>query len=436
DYTVTLTAWFGSSSTTTTFSGSQAVVNRSESEFGAGWWLAGLDRLFVSSAGALLVESGGDSLWYAADGSGGYLSATGDARFATLVENGGGDFTLTAKSGETWNFSSLGLLTSVVDTNGNTVEFDYTDADSDSVADELAQITDPFSRTTDLSYSGGLLDSWEDFAGRVVTFGYDSGRLATVTLPDPDGGGVLASPEIDYAYDGSTGLLTGITDSLSHATTFAYDAASLRLATVTNPDSSTRELSPVLTIGLASGSGNSLTAPADAIGTLTDERDQEWTFTTDSLGDVRTSTDPLGNTTTIDYDQRGLPFRVTQADPDGSGPLASPVTLLGYNALGDNVLVVYPGGATASRTFDATLHRVLTETDELGRTWTYTLDAYGNVATAEDPAENTWSFEYDAGGRTIGVTSPDPDGAGAQSAAVTEFEYDAYGRLITQTNAD
>ncbi len=79
DYTLTLTAWIGGTSYARAYTGSQAVVNRSSSEFGGGWWLDGLDKLVTNTNGALLVQGNGDTLWFSSNGSGGYNKAAGDS---------------------------------------------------------------------------------------------------------------------------------------------------------------------------------------------------------------------------------------------------------------------------------------------------------------------------------------------------------------------
>ena len=136
DYTLTVAMTIGGVTTSQSFSGKQAVVNRSASEFGSGWWLDGLHRVIDSSAGALLVQGNGDTLWFAKSGSD-YLHADGDTSYSTLVKTGGNTFTLTTKTGIVANFSTAGLLTSIVDTNSNTTSFAYADRNSDSIADEL-----------------------------------------------------------------------------------------------------------------------------------------------------------------------------------------------------------------------------------------------------------------------------------------------------------
>lgn len=143
DYSVELTANGFMGSTSHTYSGSQNVVNRESSThpFGRGWQLAGLDELVVDSSGALWVQSDGTALWFADDGSGGFLDAEGDVTFSTLVENVDNTFTLTTKNGYELNFDAAGKLTSREDRNGNTVTYGYTSG-------LLTSITDPFSRST------------------------------------------------------------------------------------------------------------------------------------------------------------------------------------------------------------------------------------------------------------------------------------------------
>ena len=136
DYTMTVATTIGGVTTNQAFTGKQAIVNRSASEFGSGWWLDGLHRVIDSSAGALLVQGNGDTLWFKKSGSD-YLHADGDTNYNTLVKTGGNTFILTSKTGIVSNFSTAGLLTSIVDTNSNTTSFAYADRNSDSIADEL-----------------------------------------------------------------------------------------------------------------------------------------------------------------------------------------------------------------------------------------------------------------------------------------------------------
>ena len=425
DYTFTLTAKYtGSSDVVQTFTGSQAVVNRNASEFGRGWWLAGLDRLVTSSAGAMLAKANGDGLWFKKTGSV-WEHALGDTSFSTLTQSGS-NYVITSKTGNIANFNSSGYLTSIVDPNSNTWSYAYNGSN------QLTTITDPFSRTYSVTYTSGYATSITDFASHSSTLAYSSGKLTSVTLPDPDGGGAQSAPVYAYGYDGTTSLLNSFTDPRSNATNYAYNSTSKRLSQVTHPDAKTWTLVPVQTIGLKTGTGNSLTAPSAAQGTITDEVGSVWSFRVDRFGNTTEFTNPISSVTTTLRDQNGLPVKITEADPDGGGSLSSPITRLGYSDTGDLLRQLNPDLTPLTFTYNS-LHRPLTVTDEVGRVTTMTYDTYGNMLTRVDNAGNTWTYTYTSRGLVDVETSPDPDGAGSLAAYVTDNTYDSYGRVTTKT---
>jgi RHS repeat-associated protein len=429
DWTVELTANFTGSSASRSYSGKQAIVNRNSSEFGRNWWLDGLDQLVISGSNALLVRGNGDTFWFAGDGSGGYLKAEGDLTYSTLVKNGDNTYTLTDKWGNKQNFGTTGLLTSNVDKNATTTSFSYTSG-------KLSSITDHWSRSHSLSYTSGLLSSLTDLASRSVSLSYTSGKLTSVTQADPDGGSSLYAPVWAYAYDGSTSLMTSRTlpdpddgGSASGAvTSFSYNSTSRRLSTITNPDTSTWTLVPSQTQGLKTGSGNSIYKPSDVDAKYTDERGKNWKFITDRLGNVTQLITPIDGSTTgttvWEYDQNGQIFRLTEADPDGGGSLTSSVTKFGYDSSGDLRKQLNPDTTTLTWTYHSTHHMPLTAVDEMSRTTTFTYDSYGNMLTQQDNAGNTWTYTVNARGQVTSEQTPDPDGAGQLSAATTSYAYD------------
>jgi hypothetical protein len=109
DWSMTLEAFFGETSINRTYSGKQAVVNRADSPFGPGWWLEGLDQLFVYSDGALLVEGDGRTFWFKHNGTN-YNRAEGDLSFATLTDSGS-QFEVVDKWGHKRVFNAAGYLT-------------------------------------------------------------------------------------------------------------------------------------------------------------------------------------------------------------------------------------------------------------------------------------------------------------------------------------
>jgi len=413
------------------YEGSQHVVNRGASThpFGRGWQLAGLESLVIESEGVLWVRDDGAALWFAEDGSGGYEAAEGDVAFASLVEASGA-YTLTDKHGNESHFDSTGKLTSREDRNGNTITYTYSSG-------LLVQITDAFERDTTFTYTGGRLTAVTDFAGRTATLTYDTtnGRLTKITQPDPDGAGALAAPETEFTYDSSSHRLTKVTDPLDRETQYAYGSHG-RLTTITNSDSSTRTLAALQTIGLPTGtSGNSLTS-ANPQGTLTDERGKQWKFRTDRFGNLVEWKDPNNNQTLTERNADGLPVRVTEQDPDSSGPLAAPVTILGYDESGNLVSRENGNHKVRMWTYTGTFNHVASETDELGETRSFSYDSNGNLTSATDELGYVTAYEYDAQGLVTSITTPDPDGAGPLSAAETTFDYDGDGRLETITYPD
>lgn len=439
-WSMTVTANYTGSTSSTTYSGYHAVVNRTGSEFGKGWWLDGLDRLVTSGSGALLVRGNGDTLWFLDTGSGTYAKAAGDTEFSTLVKNGNNTFTLTSKHGMVENFGTTGLLTSRVDPNSNTFSYAYTDGDSDSVSDELYTITDPYSRVLQtLAYSSTRVSTITDVASHATSLAYTSGQLTSVTLTDPDGGGALAAPVWAHAYSGTTNLMTTTTDPRSKVESYTYDATSLRLSRVDEPITNQYTLlTPVQTYGLKTGTGNALVETVNPLGEFTDEASKNFRFQMDRFGNVLSFGNYVSGSSTdvtdTSRDPSGLPYKILQ--PAISGNRYQ--TLLGYNSVGDLLKIIHPDTTTETFTYQTTFHDVLTAVDELSRTTTFTYNSTGNELTRADNAGNTWTTSY--GSRTDGlpvsITSPDPDGAGGLSAYVTGFAYDSAGRLTTTTNAD
>ena len=435
DYSLSVGTTISGVTTYQTFTGKQAIVNRTASEYGANWWLAGLDRLYDSSAGALLVQGDGNTLWFAKSGAN-YLHAAGDTSFSTLVKNGGNTFTLTAKTGEQSNFSTLGLLTSWVDTNANTTSFAYADRNGDSIAAELISITDPFGRVTNLNYTSGKVSSIAHFSGRTTSLTISSGNLTGYTLTDPDGAGPLTAPAFAFSY-AAAGKLSTRTDAAAYTTSYAFGASDGRLRTITHPDSSTWQLIPSETIGLPTGtSGNTLKKPSDVQASITDERSHLWKVRTDRFGLITQSTTALGFVTNVTRDADGQPIMVTEPDPDGRVPLTSSITKLGYNASGDMTHFIAPDGGVTTATYSGTLHRQLSTTDPVGRSTSSTYDIKGNLLTSTDGAGYVTTYAVNSRGLTTSVTPPDPDGGGPLTSPITTLAYDSNGRLITVTNPD
>ena len=434
-YTMTVVAYYGSNTSTRVYTGYQDIVNLQASEFAKGWTLAEKDGLAVQSGGVLWYGGSGGTAWFASNGSGGYTSPAGPLNSSTLVLNGGGTYTLTDKFGNAENFSSTGLLTSKVDTNGNTTSYAYSSG-------KLSTITDAYGRTTTFNYTSGLVSSITDIASQSTTLTHSSTNLTSITAPIPAGG--VAGPVTSYSYTGN--LLTTITDPLSHATGLTYSYGH-RISVATFADSSTNDFSPSEMDGLvntSSGTGLSTSnrATPDVIGmmnmsSMMDAMTNTTTIIVDQWGNVVSYEDPLGLTTTYVYNSNDQITQMTQPSP-GSG-VAAPVTSYSYDSSGNLTQITHPDSTTDTWTYGTSggsLNRPLTHTDQPGKTTTYTYSSAGNVLTSTDALSNVTTMTYNSDGTLASVTLPNPSTGGASGGLTTSYTYDSDGRVTRITNPD
>jgi RHS repeat-associated protein len=274
------------------------------------------------------------------------------------------------------------------------------------------------------------------------TFIGEAGDLTYSTLvKNGDGSYTLTSADGMQSHFDATGLLASRVDTTGNTRTYAY-----------NLDST--------------------------IASITDHVGRAVTFThTD--GRISSVEDFDGSITTLAYDSAGNLLSVTQPDPDGSGPLAAPVTTYGYDSLtGLLITIVDPRGEVTAMEYDhaGKLSKVVqpcggTSTysmfrslavadlavngatplnpaplvsadavevirDEVGNETRVRRDRFGNVIWQEDALGNVTTFERNADGLVTTMTQPDPDGVGPLGALVTEMEYDSRGNLTRLVHPD
>ena len=218
----------------------------------------------------------------------------------------------------------------------------------------------------------------------------------------------------------------------------------------------------------------------------------------DAVGNVLSTTDAMGRTTTYQYDALNRKTSETTPDPDGAGGNAALTTRYQYDAAGNLLQTIESDGRTTTYGYDAQ-NRVVSEqghpagtntpyrwttydrrgnvvavTDQLGRTTNYTYDALGRrtrveeaaayaggstegwtplagdadrpITTTEydlagrvvrttDPLGNSTEFAYDALDRQTALLGADPDGAGPQTRPIDRSVYDAAGNLTASIDA-
>ncbi len=354
---------------------------------------------------------------YANDAEGnptGVTEVGGGAATTTLDASGrldgiGGTPQLTVN--RTYNFSAGGVLTSIVDLNGNTITLAYDGSG------RLSTVTDPDSRVLTLAYNGsGQLASVTAPDSAVVSYGYDgNGDLVSVT--DPEG-------EIrTYAYSGhritsasdqdgdlvfvntndSIGRAVAQADADSHAITIDYDTPSKGVTSVTDQLANTAEYYFDVyhrTTDKVDPLGRVLSYVYDTNGRLQkviDPVNNQWQFAYDSSGGLSNLTDPLGNAMAVTYNALHLPSTITDANGN--------TTSMTYDSAGNLLTVTDPLGKVTTMTYDSA-GNVLTRTNPLSQTETYTYDSAGNLGTRTDALGHTWTWAYDGWGRMISETNP------------------------------
>ena len=239
------------------------------------------------------------------------------------------------------------------------------------------------------------------------SFRFDSAGLLTQIKP-------RFLPATTLAY--TSGKLTSITDSAGRTITLTYNTSSPTLIErVTLPDSRYVEY------GYTSGRLTSVRNP----------RGKTWTLAYDSNGRLLSIQDPVGRyeLQDIQYDSQG---RVT-SEEDGSGEA---LTYSYTTSTPYSLTTVTPAGR-GSTVYKHLGNLLISVTDALNRTTTYSYDGQGRKASETDGRGNTRRFEYDAVGNLTREIAPSPAGFAIERTfnATNDLLTDKDGRGNTTTYA-
>lgn len=300
----------------------------------------------------------------------------------------------------------------------------------------LATVSNGFGRTLGFAYSGSKLAAVTTPDGRAFGYTYDStGRLATVLYPDGKSRGFL------YENADRPQALTGIIDESGiRWGTFAYDydgrAISTELAggvsryqvsypsdnsaTVIDPLNTSRNYSyatnkdrlAVTGASLPSGEGE-----ADAASRVQDVN-----------GLITSETDFKGVRTDYVWDAaRRLRTSVTEA---ADTPEARTTTTQWHATMALPTLITEMGRSTAY-TYDAqgrVLGKSVTDTlvsPNITKSWNWTYNAQGLVASEQTPNNGTNGYTYDTRGNVLTATNA--------VGHVSNYAYDSANRMVSQT---
>ena len=338
-------------------------------------------------------------------------------------------------------------VTSVITADNATTRFDYSGASNapvTAVTDALGNIT----RYTFNKYGNPLT-----IAGPAGTTTMTWASSDVVMLSKTDANGVVTNYTYDANGNQTSEEVTGAGGATSSQTWMSQTAP---------PFIKNKRLSSTDRRGLTT------TYTYDERGNLTEQKLPDSSRITHSVaanGDRQSTTDPLFNTTTMRYDDRGMRNAVVDAlggttvtRHDKRGRPVAVVDAEGrtsemqYNTLDQLTQVKQAAGSNVAGTKTATwdaLGNKLSETDEEGRATSYTYDAMnrvvrkalpiGAVAIIYDLAGNKTSetnlrgdattYAYDSANRLIRRTEP------ATPPKITGYAYDGVGNIITETDA-
>jgi RHS repeat-associated protein len=374
--------------------------SRSDREvgFGRGWSFSYTASLKAGADGVVSVRepTGSVNRFKDLDGDGRFEAQRGV--FDLLRSHEDGSYTLERTNGITWVFSADGVLRSIRDLNGNTLE---------------------------LAYSGGRLVTVRGSTGRELSFTYNAtDRVSSVTD--------WAGRHVDYAYD-SGGRLTDVTGHEGATTRYEYDALG-QMTKVTQPGSGalpgevrtyTYDGYGRVTAAHADGGINRLTfdyQPGSYRTVVTDSKDNQSFYYYNQWGDIEKIVDPAGNTLKWGWSERGTNTSVTDQ--------AEQTTTMEYDGHGNVTKIAGPdaGAGRPSTTIEYGWHGRPTKiTDPRGGETVMSYDAAWNLQSEQDQNGDETTYGYGPHGELEDVT--DADGA------VTHYAYDTHGNLATVTDA-
>lgn len=494
-YTVQVTAIYNGGSTySDSASGEAVLVNRQTSPFGAGWWLAGLERLVIQNSDTLVwIDGDASARVYARTALGSSVfkapALTRPDSIVQLDTLGGTHYVRYLPNGLRVLFNSVGQHVLTINRLGHQTTFTYATG-----GDTLTAIGVPHwgdSTTYAFAYSSGRLQSVtvavSGGTNRVTTLTSNRGRITAIEDPD--------SAIVTFAYPtvGDTNLIVARSDSgmptVTH--TFAFSGARKVVSDSVAPDSGEAPIVARFHVAEARGlhgGPDSAAAPTDSVYTNIDgprpvadvtriwvDRYGEPTRVLDALGDstlvARTDTAfpalvtwerlPNGRAIAATYDSKGHLTSSTDSGTvqvDTSGDTTYAVTQYKWNPKWDMVdTTISPLGETSAFQHDSVTGNLVWQDDPRGSLsrvhyWydattelldsmrtpmtthatRYAYDAsLANLTSATTPMGFVTTYVRDSVGRIVDTKAP------TQDTLVTHHvvQYDLSDRVLTTTDA-
>lgn len=281
----------------------------------------------------------------------------------------------------------------------------------------LVALVDRNGNTTSLSRDPNTnrLNSVTDAAGQTITFTYNSGgQVSNVS----DAVGTIAT----YGYNTPGGTLAQVTYADSSTLNFVYNSAQPTMIDAVN-DTNGKVLEAHTYYPGHMGASSNRALNADSV--------------TVNYGSGQTQiSDSMGNNTTYDFQTLGGRNFISGVSGSGCSSCGGRGNqTLNYDSSGNVLSSTDALLNSTSFTYDA-MGNVLTRSVQLNSTttytWTYTYNLFGEVLTATDPLGNATTNIYDAKGNLTSTTTPPP--AGSMAGLTTSFIYDSKGELTQVTD--
>jgi len=496
DLEVSVLAYYGGTTLGDTATTQLLINSQSRSAFGAGFDLAGYQRLYKrgSAAGDVVITEGDGSIAFYDSVASGYTRPAGAPAVRLVYQSGNpasSRYTRTYLDGSYLQFNDKGYLTKAADRYGTATTFAYYTAPFDTL---LSTVTDPMGKVITLCYNAGCtatnaklhhVNVLSGPALRTVTYTSSSGKLTQIQ--DPDG----YSETLAY---GANGLLSSVTDRAGQVSELYYDGMnlldSLRAPSITLFDGTTGrpriKLQPAeRAVWQPATAGTSIGSPKGGVKAdtslkliITDPLGAVVKMSQDRFGSPVTIIDPFGALTLITRDTHGRPTWVTE--PGGR------YQTYVYNNYGQlTSRGGFPSGQNASFYYKDTLStdlkyvdgdRVRTDFHYYGAgdpagpvgalkdtyvgvtaVWpattggsllgTHKVDGLGRDTAVVDPLNHGTRFTFDGTwGNLLKVKAPDntetrvtldafgrPDSSIAPAAAATKTAYGLMNQVLSQT---
>ena len=436
----------GATNYSTTITDTLIQVNRRNSEFGHGWWLLGVERIYPGQLNSSVLWVGGDgsAKVYREITTNTWLAPAGGYRDTLTYSSGTQTYTRTLRHGVQVKYDAAGRHIETIDRTGQKTTFTWYGSPNIRLR-SIERAPDNVSGNTDtLTYQQGddKIHKITDPAGRELTATISSGKLTRLT--DPDG------EYVDFTYAGDYRVLTRRTRR-GFKTRFAWASGGMLWSVFVPLIPSAGDTAQTkfwswrrpVKMGTTGNGGQTATDSADVYAKVKGPRSgvaDTAKFWIDRWGAPERMLLPVSDTTYIVRGDTLVPAKITRVEyPDGR------VVNMTWDTLGNLTRMVdsvpgLPVDTTRWTYQDSNApFSPNTVTDGVGVTTTFFYNTMGLPDSVRSPNGHKTEFQYDTSGSLKGIlrkvkehdvsTWVDSTMTETDQDLVTEFFFNALGNV-------